>query len=82
MVPDSFNHTIYEVTGYVDQLAGIKNSELLDKKIAIKPTENSKLELKNLSLSEELKSYLNYIKVSNTDEIIRDFQDLNINVGT
>jgi hypothetical protein len=82
MVPDSFNHTIYEVTGSVDQLAGIKNSELLDKKIAIKPNENSKLELKNLSLSEELKSYLNYIKVSNTEEIIRDFQDLNINVGT
>lgn len=81
MVPDSFNHIIYEVTGSVDQLAGIKNSELLDKKIAIKPTENSKLELKNLSLSEELKSYLKYIKVSNTDEIIRDFQDLNINVG-
>lgn len=81
MQQDSFNHTIYEVTGSVDQLASIKNSELLDKKIAIKPSENSKLDLKNLNLSEELKLYLNYIKVSNVDEIVRDFQDLNIRVG-
>ncbi len=82
MKQDSFNHTIYEVTGSVDQLASIKNSELLDKKIAIKPTENSKLDLKNLSLSEELKVYLNYIKVSNVEEIVKDFQDLNINART
>ena len=77
----SFNHVIYEVTGSLDQLANIKNSELLDKKIAIKPSENSKLDLKNLSLTEELKAYLDYIKVSNTEEIIKDFQGLNINVG-
>jgi DNA repair exonuclease SbcCD nuclease subunit len=81
MKQDSFNHVIYEVTGSLDQLANIKNSELLDKKIAIKPAENSKLDLKNLSLTEELKAYLEYIKVSNTEEIVKDFQGLNINVG-
>lgn len=81
MTPDEFNHVIYEVTGSVDQLAKVQNSELLDKKIALKPTENSKLDLKNLSLIEELRAYLEYSKVSNINEIVKDFQDLNINVG-
>jgi len=81
MKPDSFNHVIYEVTGSVDQLAKVQNSELLDKKIALKPAENSKLDLKNLSLVEELKAYLEYSKVSNIEELVRDFQDLNIDVG-
>jgi hypothetical protein len=82
MKQDTFNHTIYEVTGSIDQLAKVKNSELLDKKIALKPTENSKLDLKNLSLVEELTAYLAYSKVSEVDEIVKDFQNLNLNVRT
>tara|TARA_B100001939_G_scaffold345978_1_gene363747 strand:+ start:1423 stop:2391 length:969 start_codon:yes stop_codon:yes gene_type:complete len=81
MVPDDFNHVIYEVTGSVDQLAKVQNSELLDKKIALKPTENSKLDLKNMNLIEELRAYLEYTKISNIDEIVKDFQDLNVDAG-
>ena len=82
MIPDDFNHVIYEVTGSVDQLAKVQNSELLDKKIALKPTENSKLDLKNMNLIEELRAYLEYTKVTNIDEIVKDFQDLSIDAGT
>ena len=82
MVQDRFNHVIYEVTGSLDQLAKVKNSELLDKKIALKPSENSKLDLKNMNLMQELEAYLTYSKVSNVTELMKDFQDLNIDVTT
>ena len=82
MKADKTNHIIYEVTGSVDQLSKVQNSELLDKKIALKPAENSKLELKNMNLIEELRAYLEYTRISNVDEIVKDFQDLNIDVGT
>ncbi len=35
-----------------------------------------------MNLIEELRAYLEYTKISNVDEIVKDFQDLNINVGT
>ena len=80
MVPDDFNHIIYEITGSIDELSKIENSNLLDKKIATKPVEDSKLDLKNKSLLEELELYLNFIKIKNIDEILKDYKDLNINV--
>ena len=50
----------------------------LDEKFAFKPEESSKLELKDLSLIEELKAYLQYIKVEDTDSVITEFQELNV----
>ena len=80
MKSDSINYIIYEVTGSIDELSKIKNSKLLDKKIASQPIENSKLNLKNKSLIEELELYLNFIKIKNTEEILKDYKELNINV--
>jgi DNA repair exonuclease SbcCD nuclease subunit len=77
---DDFNHVVYEVTGSIDELSKIENSELLDKKIASQPVENSKLDLKNKSLFEELELYLNFIKIKNTEEILKEYKELNINV--
>ena len=33
MIPTDYHHTIYEIEGDIQQLASIKNSELLDKKV-------------------------------------------------
>ena len=78
MQKDDYHHVIYEVTGSIDELSKISNHAQLDKKIAFKPEESSKLELKDLSLIEELKAYLDYIKIGDTNAVITEFQELNI----
>ena len=78
MQKDDYHHVIYEVTGSIDELSKISNHAQLDKKIAFKPEESSKLELKDLSLIEELKAYLDYIKIGDPGAVITEFQELNI----
>jgi DNA repair exonuclease SbcCD nuclease subunit len=78
MKKDTVNHVLYEVTGSIDELSKIENSELLDKKIATQPVEDSKLDLKNKSLIEELELYLKFIKIKNTEQVIKEFKDLNV----
>ena len=80
MIEDDVNHVLYEVTGSIDELSKIENSSLLDKKIATQPVEDSKLDLKNKSIVEELELYLEFIKIKNLNEVVKDFKDLNINV--
>jgi DNA repair exonuclease SbcCD nuclease subunit len=75
---DSYHHVVYEVTGSIDKLSKIKNHELLDKKIAEKPQENSVLDLTDKTLSEELEAYLQYIKVENKKAVIELFNKLGI----
>lgn len=41
MVPQDFNHVIYELEGTVDTLAKVKNTELLDKKLVVKNTKST-----------------------------------------
>jgi len=75
MVPTDFNHTIYEIEGDVGNVANIKNSELLDKKI-VKREHKSRLSLNNLSIEEELRLYLDEVlEISNIDEILRGAND-------
>ena len=78
MTEDKYDHVVYEVTGSIDELSKISNHAQLDKKIAFKPEESSKLELKDLTLIEELKAYLAYIKIDDIDGIVNEFQGLNI----
>jgi len=80
MKKDTVNHVLYEVTGSIDELSKIENSELLDKKIATQPVEDSKLDLKNKSLIEELELYLKFIKIKNTEQVIKEFKDLNVTI--
>ena len=80
MIEDNVNHVLYEVTGSIDELSKVKNSSLLDKKIATQPVEDSKLDLKNKSIVEELELYLDFIKIKNSKEVVKNFKDLNINV--
>ena len=68
MIATAFHHTIYEIEGDVADLANIKNSELLDKKV-VKRSSEATLNLKDLTMDEELVEYLSAILNLNDDKI-------------
>ena len=68
MIATDYHHTIYEIEGDVADLANIKNSELLDKKV-VKRSSEATLNLKDLSMEEELVEYLSAILNLNDDKI-------------
>ena len=71
MVQTDFHHTIYELEGDVSDLAKVKNSELLDKKV-VKRTVEATLDLHaDMSISDELGIYLKEI-LSLDDSKIRN----------
>ena len=75
MVQTDFHPTIYEIEGDVQDLAKVKNSELLDKKV-IKREVEATLNLDNLTIEEELVKYLTEIlKIEKTNDIVRVFND-------
>ena len=61
MVQTEWHHTIYEVEGDVSDLSGVKNSELLDKKVIKRKTEATLILDKEMTIEEELGEYLSYI---------------------
>ena len=75
---DSYHHIVYEVTGTIDKLSKIQNHELLDKKIAEKPSESSVLDLTDKSIKQELEAYLDFIKVDNKKSVVALFEKLGI----
>ena len=68
MRPTMFHHTIYEIEGDVADLANIKNSELLDKKV-VKRSSEATLNLKDLTIEEELVEYMSAILNLTDDKI-------------
>ncbi len=68
MIQTDFHHTIYEIEGDVQDLAKVKNSELLDKKV-IKRASEATLNLKEMSIEEELMEYLSAILNLSDDKI-------------
>lgn len=78
MIPSEYDHTIYEIEGDIQQLADVKNSELLDKKIVKRNSEAALIIDKEMSLAEELVEYLMYIleiDESNIPNIVGLFND-------
>lgn len=61
MVPTDYDHTIYEIEGNIQDLATVKNSELLDKKVVKRSTEATLVITKEMTVQEELAEYLTYI---------------------
>ena len=61
MVQTEWHHTIYEVEGDVSDLSGVKNSDLLDKKVIKRKTEATLILDKEMTIEEELAEYLSYI---------------------
>ena len=70
MIATDYHHTIYEIEGDVADLATVKNSELLDKKVVKRSTEAT-LNLKNMTIDEELIEYLSAI-LNLTDDKIKN----------
>ena len=78
MVPTEYDHTIYEIVGDIQELAAVKNSELLDKKVVKRNTESSLAIDKEMSIEEELSQYLSQIldlAEEQIDSILRTFSD-------
>ena len=83
MTATVFNHTIYEVEGDIQDLAGVKNSELLDKKVVKRKSEASLIMDKEMTIQEELVEYLTYILEINPDkipDIIGTYNDYTSNI--
>ena len=69
MVQTDFDHTIYELEGDVQDLAKIKNSELLDKKVVKREVEATLNLTSEMSISDELVVYLQDILNLDEDKI-------------
>lgn len=78
MTATEYHHTIYEIEGDIQELAGVKNTELLDKKVVKRSTEATLVIDKEMSVEDELVEYLSYILEINQDripDIIGTFND-------
>jgi len=69
MIQTDFDHTIYELEGDVQDLAKIKNSELLDKKVVKREVEATLNLTSEMSISDELVVYLQDILNLDEDKI-------------
>lgn len=78
MVPTEYDHTIYEIEGDIQELATVKNSELLDKKVIRRNSKASLIINKEMSIEEELAEYLvQILEISENqiDTILGTFSD-------
>ena len=67
--PTEYHHTIYQVEGDLQELGGLEDSDLIDKKV-IKRSSDVQLMLDNdMTLIEEVKEYLQYILALPTETI-------------
>ena len=77
-IPTDYDHTIYEITGNIMDLAGIDTSaEHIDKKVIQKNTEKT-LDLENKTISEELVEYLTRIQKlpkNSIEDILQVYHD-------
>ena len=69
MVSTDYHHTIYEIEGDMQELANVKNSELLDKKVVKRNTEATLIIDNEMTLEEELVEYLTYILEISDEQI-------------
>lgn len=72
------DHVVYEVVGSIDELARVENSELLDKKIAHRADQQSVLDLREMSLVEELEAYLVHQKIEQVGQVLSTFKELGV----
>lgn len=78
MVPTNYHHTIYELEGALTDLASVKDSELLDKKIVKRNSEAALILEKDMTIEQELNEYLMYIlelDEAEVEELIGVFHD-------
>lgn len=71
MIPTDYDYTIYELSGDIMDLANVKDSELLDKKLVKRASDTALILRKDMSMAEELSEYLSYIMELPEDKIER-----------
>lgn len=78
IVATEYDHTVFEVEGNLSDISKVdRDNELLDKTIVSKSTE-AKLDLKDLSIGEELATYLEKVlEIKNAEEYVKVFNDYN-----
>jgi predicted phosphodiesterase len=84
MPATDFDHTIYEVSGDLSDLGSVANSELLDKKISTRETDVALILEPDMTLSEELREYLEFIlglSEENIEATIKLFKELEAQIG-
>lgn len=79
MVPTEYHHTIYEIEGDLTELANVKSTDLLDKKVVKRNSEASLILDKGMTIQDELVEYLSYVlelpetKVSSIVGVFSDY---------
>lgn len=71
MIPDDYNHVVYELEGDIESLGNVKDSELLDKKINTKVSKEAKLNLEDMEIEEELDIYLKEVEGLDSEQRTR-----------
>ncbi len=61
MIAGDYDHIIYELEGDLGDLANVKATELLDKKVVKRSSEAALLLNKEMTIGQELVEYLTYI---------------------
>lgn len=78
MPQTDYDHTIYEVEGDMSELADMRHSDLLDKKVVKRSTDTALILDSNMSVEEELEEYLRYILSLNdsaVSTILKEYND-------
>lgn len=79
LTPTHYDHTVYEVEGDMQQLSGIGNNELLDKKVSTRNVDVALMLEPDMTLSQELLEYMQYIlnlSESTANEVLNEFKIL------
>lgn len=76
MPATEYHHTIYEVEGDISELAGIEDSDLLDKKVVKRSTDTSLILEPEMTLAEEVSEYLTYILELDEESVQKALKEL------
>jgi hypothetical protein len=76
--PTTYDHTIYEVEGDMQELVSLEDSELIDKKVLRREQDTALILNSDMSLSEEVNEYLRYILQlpdSVVEQVLKELQN-------
>ena len=76
-----FHHTVYEVEGSLDELAGLEDNTLVSKKVTKRDTDSALILDPEMSISDEVREYLTYILQLNEDTINNVMHELQNNLS-
>jgi DNA repair exonuclease SbcCD nuclease subunit len=78
MLAGDYDHVIYEITGDMDELGNVEDSELIDKKVVKRTTDCALILAPEMTVQQELSEYLEYIlqlPEDTIEEALKEFND-------